>query len=315
MNKPHYLAVVCALTAWQLSAQKVLYVTPKGAGDGSSWDQSSDLKSALLKAKSGDRVWVAAGIYPTSSEGNRESSFILPSGVQMLAGFRGSETDASTRDPARLRTVLSGEIGGPEPDDNAYSILKVVDAEPSTLVDGFIFENAYANGAGPVGDHRRAGGAAWISISGPGQSNEVIFINCSFENNYARDGGAVYVDGAAGKARPGFVSCQFKNNKADLDGGAVYNDGRRRGIASPSFTDCRFDANEANYGGAIFNHATKGESHPRLSNCSFRENRAYIRGTSLYNIAHQGESRPQLIGCHFADEQDPENSNSGLVRQ
>ncbi len=301
MSRP-LLAVVCALVSATLTAQTTHYVSPSGTGDGTSWSKAADLQDALKRARSGDAIWLSAGTYPTSSTGNRESSFLLPSDVTMLAGFSGSETSASARDPRKHIAILTGEIGSPERTDNAFTILRITDASPRTIIDGITFQDAHANGSGPVADPRRAGGAVLISISGIGASCAPTFTNCTFERNFARDGGAVYVNGSAGRATPSFVGCAFRQNEADLDGGAIYNDGRRSGEASPTFVECTFEANEANYGAAVFNQATKGSANPRLTNCRFADNKAYVRGTTLYSIDHQGTSRPILLACTF-DEQ------------
>jgi len=184
MNKP-LLAVVCVFMSLGLNAQRTLFVSPTGSGDGSSWVSSSSLHNALQSAESGDQLWLQEGTYLTASDANRNVYFDVPAGVRLLGGFAGREKNASARNPRDQKTILSGEIGKKERSDNA-----------------------------------------------------------------ARDGGGVYIDGSSGKAKPSFVNCTFRKNEADLDGGAIYNDGRRRGEASPSLVDCTFESNVANYGGA-----------------------------------------------------------------
>ncbi len=313
MNKP-LLAVVCALLGASLSAQSTLYVSPNGSGDGSSWTSSSSLKKALLQAKAGDQVWLKEGIYPTTQDDNRNIYFDVPTGVKLLGGFTGREKNASARNPRDNKTILSGEIGGKERSDNAYTVVRIADANAQTILDGLIIKDAYANGHGPTADPSRAGGGLLLAVSKPESTCEPMLINCTISNNFARDGGGVYVDGRAGIAKPSFVDCTFQKNAADIDGGAIYNDGRRRGEASPSFVDCTFLNNEANYGGAIFNQATKGVSNPRLSKCNFRENHAYVRGATIYNLAHQGENRPVLVDCVFEELSENKNEDSALAR-
>ena len=293
------LAAAYALLCATLPAQTTLYVTPAGTGDGRSWQTASDLHVALSRARPGDEVWVAGGQYATSATDNREASFHLPDGVSLLGGFRGDEPTRDARDPTGHPTVLTGEIGGPGRDDNAYTILRLSGASDRTRVEGITFRGAYANGAGPVADPRRAGGAVLISGGRDRGASAPVFTACRFEDNYARDGGAVYIAASGGRATPRFVECAFRQNVADLDGGAVYIDGRHGGDASPTFDDCVFEDNEANYGGAIFNQSTKGTTNPRLSGCAFVNNHAYVRGASLYNIDHRGTSRPVLLSCRF----------------
>ncbi|MFK8055044.1 MAG: DUF1565 domain-containing protein [Saprospiraceae bacterium] len=313
MNKP-LLAVACALLGGSLCAQSTLFVSPTGSDDGSSWTSSSSLKDALHRAKPGDQVWLTQGTYPTSNDGNRDVYFDIPEGVRLLGGFAGREKNASGRNPRDNKTILTGEIGKKERSDNAYTVVRIADATASTTLDGLTITGAYANGHGPTADPRRAGGGVLVKVTNPKASSQPTLINCNIVGNYARDGGGVYVDGQAGKAKPSFVNCTFEKNEADLDGGAIYNDGRRRGEASPSFVDCTFDSNVANYGGAIFNQATKGKSSPKLSKCDFRQNHAYVRGATLYNLAHQGENRPVLIDCVFEELDQSKDDSSSVAR-
>ena len=301
MTRP-LLAVACALAGVTLAAQTTRYVKPGATGDGSSWSAAAGLHEALAEARPGTRLWLAAGTYKTSASANRDASFVIPPGVTLLGGFRGTETAAAERAPGTHRTILSGEIGAAERTDNAFTVLRLTDAPAGTLIDGVTVTGAFAGGAGPVGDPRRAGGGALVNLSAPGATTAPKFRDCVFVRNYARDGGAVYVDGAGGRAVPIFEACTFRSNEADLDGGAVYNDGRRRGEASPTLRDCTFVGNEANYGAAVFNQATKGTASPRLRSCRFRDNRAYVRGTTVYGIDHQGEAAAQLRDCVFEDE-------------
>ena len=313
MTRP-LLVVACALASASLTAQKTLYVSPAGLGDGSTWSQAASLHDALRSARAGDALWLATGTYITSTTANRETSFHLPADVSLLGGFSGSETAAVNRNPAKHPVILSAEFGTPELTDNAYTILQITDGTSRTIIDGIHFERAYANGSGPVADPRRAGGAVLIAVSAAGATSSPTFTNCTFEHNFARDGGAVYIDGRAGRAAPSFVNCVFRSNSADLDGGAIYNDGRRMGDASPSLVDCIFESNEANYGAAMFNQATKGSASPRLTGCSFRQNRAYVRGTTLYNIDHQGVSRPVMLACKFQEAGESNVADDDLAR-
>ncbi len=315
MNKP-LLAVACVLlgSTASLSAQNTLFVSPTGLGDGSSWNSSATLTTALSRATAGDQIWLATGTYFTSATGDRAAAFTVPSGVSLLAGFSGSEKTAAKRNPAANPAILSGEIGSSARHDNAYTILILSGSTSETHLDGLTLRGAYANGAGAPGDAKRAGGAALVNTEGPGGTSSPVFSNCTFEANYARDGGGVYIDARAGTAAPTFVACTFRQNEADLDGGAIYNDGRRHGKATPSFVDCIFEGNVANYGGAIFNQATKGTSSPKLAGCNFRGNHAYVRGASLYNIDHQGLSRPTLVNCNFEDLLQGDEASDGLAR-
>ena len=313
MNKP-LLAVACCLSAHVAAAQHTFHVAPAAQGDGSSWDSPADLHIALAQADYGDAVWLRHGTYVTSLSGIRDVAFRIPDGVTVLGGFEGGETSASMRNPARHRSILSGEIGEPVRHDNAYTVLELVGAGRETRVDGVTVQGAYANGAGPTADTKRAGGGVLIRLDRPGTDTAPLFSDCTFADNYARDGGAVYIDARGGRASPQFVGCEFLGNEADLDGGAVYADARRRGEIKVSYLDCTFDGNVANYGGALFHQATKGTCAPRLTGCTFRQNRAYVRGANLYDIEHQGSSRIALVACVFEEEEPGQRTEDGVAR-
>jgi hypothetical protein len=94
-------------------------------GDGSSWASAfNDLQDALATATAGDEIWVAAGTYKPTTDGNREISFNLESGVSLYGGFAGTETDLDERDWEVNSTVLSGDIGVPgSVVDNSYHVV------------------------------------------------------------------------------------------------------------------------------------------------------------------------------------------------
>ncbi len=313
MQKP-LLVAACATLGTSLSAQTTLYVSPTGTGTGESWTQAAPLHGALTAARSGDVLWLRHGTYLTSDASDREAAFKVASGVTLLGGFAGEEDNAAQRNPKQNVTILSGEIGTIERHDNAFTVVLVEAASATTTIDGLTIRGGFASGAGPTADAKRAGGGALIRGNETGKTSAPTFVNVNFADNYARDGGAVYVDARGGKATPSFVRCDFSANEADLDGGAIYNDGRHHGDASPSLVSCTFEGNVANYGGAIFNQATKGASSPRLSKCDFKRNHAYVRGASLYNLDHQGANAPMLANCTFDDLDRGADADTQLAR-
>ena len=75
------------------------------------------------------------------------------------------------------------------------------------------------------------------------KNNEIELENCSFYNNHALFGGAVYAVCSVFS----IVNCSFINNTADYFGGAVYSIAKNLTLAGSSF-----DSNKANEGGALF---------------------------------------------------------------
>ncbi len=91
-----------------------------------------------------------------------------------------------------------------------------------------------------------------------------VITDCMFEANTATGtGGGVYM----GQSYPQFNNCAFIENRALIDGGAVYTED----YDAPQFANCLFAGNSAvERGGAIrFNW-----SMPRLANCTFAANHA-----------------------------------------
>ncbi len=121
---------------WSL-ANTIYYVRTDGTGSGLSWsDATPDLMSVLAKAEFGDEIWVAAGTYSPSKDGDRKASFCIRDGVKMYGGFTGSEYDRTSRDWGKNPTVLSGEIGNPGIDDNSYNVVFTQNVGPQTVIDG-----------------------------------------------------------------------------------------------------------------------------------------------------------------------------------
>lgn len=297
------IAIIFCLALAPAFANTVLFVKQNGTGGGTSWeDATGDLVSALFAANPGDQVWVASGTFYPTTDSNRKKSFIIPSGVKVYGGFAGHETSPQEREFQNNKSVLSGDIGEvADTRDNSTSIVYLRNVDENTLLDGFVITDGTADGTGPAADRNRCGAALFIDGSGPQGKSKPTIQNCIFQNNYSRDGGAVYLNGRAGNCEAIFKNCQFLKNKADLDGGAVFNDGRHDGKANPEFNNCTFSGNEGNYGGAICNYGGRGESSPRLQKCVFRDNEAYLRGGAIFNMDVEGVTKPVINGCQFVN--------------
>ncbi len=281
------------------------YVKQGSSGTGNSWaDATGDLNSVLFIAQPGDQVWVAKGAYYPTNLSDRRIAFTIPSGVKVYGGFKGSETSVGQRDAKSQKTILSGNISSKTDDsDNSYTVVIIKNANESTLLDGFVIADGTSDGAGPSADKDRCGAGVYIDGSGQDNVSNPTIQNCIFENNYARDGGAAYVNGRSGICSPTFINCEFKKNRVDLDGGAIFNDGRHNGIANTIFKDCNFDGNQANYGGALCNYGGKGQCNPIIKNCVFRNNEAFLRGGAIFNMDVEGEARPMINDCQFVNNQ------------
>ncbi len=296
MKKNLLLTLTFAIAILTLQA-KVIFVQEGTTGNGTSWeDATGDLQAALFIAKPGDEIWVTKGIYYPTPDTDRTITFTIPNNVSVLGGFTGYETDSDQRNAQNNISILSGDIGAPGKfHDNSFTVVTFVHSDEGTLLDGFTIQDGTANVAGETGSPTRCGGGIFNLYGSPSVKN------CTLKNNYGRDGGAVYNNGIGGNSNPTFVNCQFSNNRADLDGGAVFNDGRRGGQSNPTFTNCEFIGNEGNYGGAVCNYGGNGESNPTLIKCLFKNNEAYLRGGGIFNMDVEGIAQPNMTHCQFID--------------
>jgi Chlamydia polymorphic membrane protein (Chlamydia_PMP) repeat len=302
----HRFLVCAVIMIAVLNLQATTIFVKQGAsGAGNSWaDATGDLNAALFIAQPGDQVWVAKGAYYPTNQKDRRISFTIPSNVKVYGGFNGNETSLGQRDAKAQKSILSGNIGSKtDHADNSYTVVFIKNAEEGTLLDGFIVADGNADGVGPSADKDRCGAGIYIDGSGQGSVSKPVIQNCIFQNNYGRDGGAAYVNGRGGICNPTFTNCEFQSNKVDLDGGAIFNDGRHRGMANTLLQHCVFSGNQANYGGAICNYGGKGQCNPIIKSCIFRNNEAYLRGGAIFNMDVEGEAKPVINDCQFVDNQ------------
>ncbi len=231
------LTILGLVFAIAMHAQ-VIYVDTDATGtnDGSSWlNAYTNLSDAIAASKSGDEIWVAAGIYyPTSqpayavgSADPRFNHFILKNGVKIIGGFAGDETDVSQRDLTANKSVLSGDIDhNDNVGDNGYvtSYTDIVGEnsyklfyfpEGSTIdttavLDGFVLAGGKAdNDVFPY----NVGAAFQCKDASP------KIINCEFDGNYAKNyGGAIYLENSAMVLE----HCIFQGNKAGQHAGAFF---------------------------------------------------------------------------------------------
>lgn len=201
-----------------MAQTKIYYVSPTGVGDGTSWETTTTLQTALQNAVAGDQIWVQGFEQITSADQlyiAPADGFSLKSGVQLYGGFKGDETNVNSRETLgkpyqmKYRSVLSGDIkrddvvdntnlifpANTTRSDNATHVLNVNMAPAlgnnkntsPTIINGFSIGNGHADGSGEKG-----GG---IYIHGDNTGGGIFRIErCFLLNNYATQGGAIYVD-------------------------------------------------------------------------------------------------------------------------
>lgn len=262
----------------------IIYVTPEGCGDGSSWAQAtSDLQSAIYKSQmDGLSIWVKEGTYTgTPNEGY---AFNIFGNCQIYGGFEGNEPfdyNLSLRDFEAHPSILDGS--------QAYGVVSTEDTSCSAVIDGFTIQNGAASTGGGLAVrsslrlknckicHNQAqsngGGIALL----PNNSVQIVIEDCEFFENGARNGGAINDGGNAT-----FLRCTIHDNTALENGGGTYHPNNSR---LSQFIHCRINNNSALLGGGIFSR-----SKAAFWSCLVNNNSAetgggfYIKGeTSLYN--------------------------------
>lgn len=299
--KKRLLIFLCTLSS--LYAQgRVIYVRSGGLGDGSSWQNAlSNLQNALQHAHPGDEIWVAAGSYTPTTSNDRTISFVIPSGVKLIGGFKGNESSTLQRDFTANRTILSGDIGAPNSDtDNSFTVVITRNVNENTLIDGFEISGGNANNPTREINPTSCGGG-WFNDATGGISSPTIS-NCFFKHNKAFYGGAIYNNAGNGNCSgTKILNCDFFHNDARVDGGGIYNQGAS-GLCNVLIQTCNFEGNQAYYGAGIINRADFGEASPTIENCTFTANGSMVRGSGIYNHREQsGICNPILKGCRFDD--------------
>lgn len=287
-----FAMVLVASTA--LSQNKIYHVSPalKGTGDGSSWENATTLANALKQAAAGDQIWVQgfeqitdkSQLYIPATAGG----FTLKSGVKLYGGFEGGEVNIADRQtlgkPYQLkyRSVLSGDINRDDVVDNTNLIFPAnttrqdnathvltLDMAPSsgennngypTVVNGFTIIGGHADGSGEYG-----GG---IYITGDNTGGGVYKVErCFFVNNYATQGGAVYVDDGVKNV---------SNNTSLINQCVVYNNASGERSAVENKAGGIYLAGEGTVvNTSIFNNENGGvklSSGSRMVNCTVARN-------------------------------------------
>ena len=249
-----------------------IYVKPGATGTGNSWSDATDLQTALQLAVFGDELWVAAGVYKPTSGSDRGIAFEIKEGLKLYGGFSGTETSREQRNHLANQSVLSGNIGDPDSNnDNSYHVVIIrgevsVPVSSATVIDGFIIEKGRASFAFSDNDK---GGALIINNGSP------LIINTVFRENYAFSGGAVAVLGNS--SAPGFGNVVFLANESRDDGGAVYSN------AYPEFYNSLWYGNTAGrWGGAVYGQTA---NRIKVVNSISRNSASQLSGDDIRNAS------------------------------
>jgi len=128
-------------------------------------------------------------------------------------------------------------------------------------------------------------------------------INCTFLNNYANAGGAISVSAFGITVK--INSCEFMENDASRDGGAIFNAGNLE-IFSSKFSQNKTFNPQVNTckGGAIYNHSAGAVN---ILNCDFQNNQAEGDITSSGGVFYN-EGNLNCLYTNFF-----ENTSGGIL--
>lgn len=267
----------------QADANGIIYVTPDGQGDGSSWSNATnrlELATAFSKGN-GTRVWVKKGIYYGDLT-NPEGSFYITESNRVYGSFRGDEApdyDLSQRSFEKNASILDGQ--------NERRVL--------------LMDNALSAGTAAVWDGFTIRNGATGSGAGAYLNNYVTLANCTIKhNNATMFGGGVYVNSTGGTSRVFFNNCCIRDNSSSMGGGIC----DRLGA---NYSNCRISNNTASTkGGGIYLY---NNTEPVFKNCIFNNNTAknagamYARGRfTAYNCNVVMNLATESIGGIFNED-------------
>ncbi|MFQ6604417.1 MAG: fibronectin type III domain-containing protein [Fidelibacterota bacterium] len=256
--------------------------------DGSPANPFGDIGDVFDNApmNSGDTIMVLPGTYSDSDDRNLHA----PDFPFVLMSRDGPETT--------IIELISGSV----PKYQFFTFDQ--EADSSTKVIGFTIQNGggYEFGTGNNG-YNNGGAMVFESTfdSGTNQHAEVspVIRNCRFVNNTTNaannlSGGAVFISGAS----PTFEQCEFVDNTAPWNGGAVFiNSHEDNGIlhqAEPIFRDCLFEGNSVidngGDGGAIY--LDWRNAIATFERCRFLNNHAPNAGGAIFSSYGGGASQP-----------------------
>jgi len=260
---------------------EILYAKENGIGECKSWEDACELTLALDKAYAGDQIWVAAGTYVPTTDGNREATFQLKWEVAIYGGFPANGGAWESRNWELNHTVLSGEIGiSGENWDNSFHVVTSSGVDSTAILDGFTITGGYADDWFYENNSSDDNGGGMYNFN----SNSTL-MNLTFHSNHAYNmGGGMYNN----ESSPALTNVTFSSNTATY-GGGMYNDDN----SSPTMTDLTFSGNSATYyGGGIYN----SYSSPSLINVVFSGNTVIGGGGGMYN----SYSSPTLTNVTFS---------------
>jgi VCBS repeat-containing protein len=299
----------------RLMAQQVIYVDQSnvnGAQNGQNWPNAYlELRDALhdplvTRATAGSpvEIWVASGTYKPTAGTDRTVSFVVPSHIRLRGGFSGSEINIGQRlfsygGIAEYVTVLSGDIGVPQPDgvttnstlaslpqikfnytapgflDNSENVILCSNAT-DVILDGVIVTGGYAKVATNVVNSAQIN---WMTVPATNQLGDTLL---PLDHRIA-GGGLAFINapGWYENTNPSYAAfdlfvqnCIFIDNGAQGFGGGIAAREAYIGVGNSQFLQ-----NISEYeGGAVWGQNILGN----FEECYFSKNWSYRSGGAVH---------------------------------
>jgi len=331
-----------------IEAQTKLFVDQDatGANTGASWtDAYRYLQDAFDEVNRHPslnyEIWISEGTYHPDFDaighfgsppydhalGDRTESFtVIRDSVEVYGGFSGGETAREERNPETNEVLLSGDIGAEsDTSDNSYHVVyldgrNAAPITPGTVLDGLTITQGNAGGSFP----NEIGGGLFCEGGGAGNGCSPTLAGITFSENYAKFGGALFINGSGIEATSSFSGSSLRQSisrspgishpaASDSRTGSVGDNvghmasSKDAGAPSPSslsalsISSSSFTANVADVsGGAIYNWGQAGLSNPIITGTDFFGNQALFGG-AIYNDGEAGTANPTFFASKFQD--------------
>lgn len=273
------IAAALATAAAVHAQPQVVFVddnAPLG-GDGRTWQSAfNDLQDGLAVANvnlGAALVKIAQGVYrPDRGSLDRQSSFLVTSGVTLMGGFAGrGAPDPDERDPVAFVSVLTGDLRG-----NDTSTPESREDNSMVIIDAGRAQAAYFNGLTITSAN---GTSALLGASG-GFGATLFLTDCTLKNNRS-----TYNSGAISGGIIGLFGCKLVDNFSGNVGGAV-------SCSNLTMSRCEVRGNTADFGAGVYVHGML-----RVDSTLFAGNVAVYEGGAIFSADYT----PTVRLCTFVE--------------
>lgn len=263
----------------------VFYVTENGTGDGRSWEEATDLQSALDEATSGSTIHIGAGVYRPSktirngdSANDSDNTFEIKSNITLIGGYPSSPTDGDASDPTVHETIFSGKQANGAESFHVMVISAPAEEGEKVVVKGITLTEGHGSDRGTtitINDIGfRRGNGAGLNIGG----SKVELDQVRIIDNKTSD-----AQGSVGQAAGVFISSnaevvirnsQINDNVSASNGGGLWIDRSKVFIYDTEVN--------GNSGGTAAGVHAYPDATVYMYNCLVQGNKGRAYGTGVY---------------------------------